>query len=66
MKDIDIISQIYQNSISKSVVNYQMLDLSKNHIEETMRVLYSNLGTSICTFYALDLLIILYINMWFI
>jgi hypothetical protein len=62
IEGIDIISQIYQNSTSRSVVNYQGLDDSVNHIGEIMKFLYSNLLFSICIFYALDLLIVLYIN----
>lgn len=61
-EDIYIISRIYQENTNKSVVNYKTLDSSVNQVEETMKLLYGNLGITICIFYGLILLIALFIN----
>lgn len=62
VEDIDIISRIYQENTNRSVVNYSGLDSSRNHVEETMKLLYANIVASGCIFYGLYLLIALFIN----
>jgi hypothetical protein len=62
VEDIDIISRICQESTNISVVNYETLDPSVNQVEETMKLLYANLGITVCILYGLILLIALYIN----
>ena len=62
VQDIDIISKIYQDSTTISVVNYDKLDPFVDEIKETTHALYSNLALSVCIFYSLLLLAALHIN----